>query len=137
VTRPIALLLLLVATACSSYEATVDVQIAAASEGAAPVASGIYAASDALVAAAPRLPFKQAIVDAHFEQRLFASRTWHVKLSFADERLRWHATADDGSKPDAIVVSISAPGRKSVERRFECPKGGVELDLVGVLERDR
>jgi hypothetical protein len=125
-------LLALMVVGCSSYEATVKVQVAPA-EG-APVTSGVYAADDPKVAALPRLPFKQATVEAHFVGA--GTRTWHVKMSYADgERLQWHATSDDASRPGTIVVAIGAPGRKPVEGRFECPEGGLELDLVGVLER--
>ncbi|HZU95274.1 MAG TPA: hypothetical protein VFF73_01095 [Planctomycetota bacterium] len=125
-------LVLVLVLGCSSYEATVKVQVAPA-EG-APVTSGIYAASDPRMAALPRLPFKQATVDGRFVGG--AARTWHVKVSYADgDRIQWRATSDDSRSPGVIVVTVGASGRKPVEGRFECPEGGLDLDLVGVLER--
>lgn len=120
---------------CSSYEATIDVQIAPA-EAIAAVGSGIYPASEPALAAAPRLPYRQASVDARFEYASGNRHTWHVRLSYAkDERLRWHGSQDEATPPSSVLVTVSAAGRKPVEARFPCGREGVSLDLVAVLPR--
>jgi hypothetical protein len=131
--------LFLAAAGCSSYEATIDVEIVA-SESVAGLHSGVYAADDAAVAAAPRLPLKQATVETRFlyPPGVAEKRTWRVKLTyFEGAKLRWHGTEDFPVPPQAILVTIGATGRESVQGSYACGKDGIALDLVGVLDRPR
>jgi hypothetical protein len=129
--------LVLVVAGCSSYEATIDVQIVGA-ESVAQVHSGVYAADDAALTTAPRLPYREATVETRFlyPPGVAERRTWRVKLTYTkDQKLRWHGEQDVVYPPQAVLITISAPDRPPVQGSFACGKEGIDLDLVGVLSR--